>query len=316
MLRINHNPRLTIEVARRRLLASGPLVVVDVGARGGPSPVWLHFEPDLRIVAFEADLDEATRLGLTPVALGARRECRTFLRTRFVGADGFYPFGELLAGTVGDDAHFVVNTEEVETIPLDEILAEPVDVLKLDVQGAELDVLQGASNALASALCVEVEVHFPSRPAGSASFAEVDALLRSTGFDLYDLETYRYARRVFPAPPLYDYRDDAGNPVWGPTVEGQVLTGDALYFRRDEARRLKLACLFELHRLPDCACEALLETPHPDLINFLTPLVDDRYPTYAEYLDHARTFVSSEHRIYGPNYHLLVDLWATSRPDS
>ena len=112
---------------------------------------------------------------------------------------------------------------------------------------------------------------------------------------------------------MYDYRDDQGVPLVGNTVEGQVLTGDALYFRLDQRRRLKLACLFELHRLPDRAAALLLGTGDEQLVDFLTTSINGRFPNYEEYVEHARKFLAPTDRIFGPNYHLFEQLWAARR---
>jgi FkbM family methyltransferase len=310
LLRIQPNPRLTIEVTRRRLLANNPLVVLDLGARGGPHPVWQVFDPDVVVRGVEADPAAAAGVADTrPVVLGERRERRVFHRGAFGAADSLYRFEELFAGVGNADAFIGRVPSEVETVPLDDLEFGPVDVIKLDLEGAELEALRGGEQTLASCLMVETEVHFPRRPADAAVFADIDEHLRERGFELYDLDVHRFARSAFPSPSVYDYRDEQGRPMTGNTVEGQVLTGDALYFRPDRRRRLKLACLFETHRLPDCAAEQLLGTHDEALINFLTPPIGGRYPTYREYLGHARRFLDPQGRVIGPNYHLLEELW-------
>jgi FkbM family methyltransferase len=56
------------------------------------------------------------------------------------------------------------------------------DFLKLDVQGAELDVLNGGDRLLADALVVHTEVEFVEMYKGQPLFAEVDQRLRRSGF--------------------------------------------------------------------------------------------------------------------------------------
>jgi FkbM family methyltransferase len=309
VLRVQYNPRLTIEVARRRLLADDPLVVLDLGARGGPHPIWEVFAPDVVLRAVEADPIAAAASDAESVVVGERRERRIFHRGAFGAADSLYHFEELFAGTGNADAFADRRSSEVETVPLDDLKLGPADVIKLDLEGAELEALRGGERTLASCVMVETEVHFPRRPADAPVFADLDEHLRDRGFELYDLDVHRFARSVFPSPSAYDYRDDDGSPLIGNTVEGQVLTGDALYFRPDAKRRLKLACLFEVHRLPDCAAELLLRTDHGELVDSLTPLVEGRYPTFSEYLRHARRFLDADERVFGPNYHLLEELW-------
>lgn len=61
------------------------------------------------------------------------------------------------------------------------------DYLKLDVQGAELVVLQGASNILRQVTFVQLEVSLIQYNEGGACMWQVDELLRANGFFLYDL---------------------------------------------------------------------------------------------------------------------------------
>ena len=196
--------------------------------------------------------------------------------------------------------------ETVRTKPLTDLIPSErlarIDFAKLDVEQAEMDVLVSSGPLLEVVLGLELEVHFPKRPAESACFAEVDAYLQGCGFDLYDLDIFRYTRPQWPTPTLCDVRDDDGRPVPAPTVEGQVLTGDALYIRSawptEGDRALKLACIFELHRLRDCAIALLERAPDlvPDDVSRL--LFKSHDSLHAE-----------DGRPWGPNYHVFEELW-------
>lgn len=85
------------------------------------------------------------------------------------------------------------GTEQVEVCKLDTFCRknniEQIDLLKVDAQGYELKVLNGASNLLRSkAICsAHVEVNFASYYEGQCSFEEVYAKLRSYGYKLVGL---------------------------------------------------------------------------------------------------------------------------------
>lgn len=64
---------------------------------------------------------------------------------------------------------------------------ERVDILKLDVQGAELEVLKGATEMLKEASFVQFESSVIEYNKGGSCQYEVDELLRHHGFYLYDL---------------------------------------------------------------------------------------------------------------------------------
>jgi FkbM family methyltransferase len=350
MLRINYNPRMTLEIARRNLLADDPMVVVDVGALGGAHSLWDFFGKNVEVIGFDPDPEEVSRLNQVishpkanqhyfAAALGKKREERQFYPAEFAAASSFYRTDKLFERVTNCSNVIFKAPQPMETVDLDSFLQEhaiqQVNFLKLDVEGAEFDVLNGALKTLSSrnVLGVEMEVHFPQKPADSAVFAELDEFMRSQGFELYDLEVYRFVRPCLQSPVLYDFRDDKGNPISGPTTEGQVLTGDALYFRdlhsagerASASAVLKLACLFEIHRLADCAAELLCnykdilskDVDVKGLLDMLTPEMSGRYPSYAEYIEYSeQKFNAKENREFGPNYHLLADLWRLFKPSS
>lgn len=61
-------------------------------------------------------------------------------------------------------------------------------LLKLDVQGYELEVLRGASRTLESVAAVEVELSLQALYAGQPAFGDQVAVLRDLGFELVSLE--------------------------------------------------------------------------------------------------------------------------------
>src|SRR5262249_30193129 len=84
----------------------------------------------------------------------------------------------------------VVKTVRIPCDTLDNQLAQQnlpdVDFIKLDVEGHELAVLQGATRTLAQAAGVEVEVAFVEAYKGQPLFCQIDHFVRGAGFDLYD----------------------------------------------------------------------------------------------------------------------------------
>ncbi|HYM10910.1 MAG TPA: FkbM family methyltransferase [Bryobacterales bacterium] len=115
----------------------------------------------------------------------------------------------------------VVRRQEIDTVRLDDIPeASEADFLKLDVQGAELDVLRGARKVLASAVAVQTEVEFVPLYKNQPLFAEVDQELRSRGFWFHRF--FGLAGRAIK-PVIINNDINA-------TI-GQVLWGDAVYIR-------------------------------------------------------------------------------------
>ena len=121
--------------------------------------------------------------------------------------------------------------------PLDEVLSEfsvpAVDFIKLDVEGAELDILSSGTRCLASPslLGMVSEIRLHPEINGSPPYAELDVFLRRHGLSLFDLEIHRHSRHALPYPGLQHYRRANGEPFFAYTTRGQVQDGNALYLR-------------------------------------------------------------------------------------
>jgi len=151
----------------------------------------------------------------------------TFHRCRYNGCSSLYrPDPQVIdlftsIGTSENGNFQVVGTVEVETIRLDDIQEiQSFDFLKIDVQGAELDVLEGSSAKLNGAGVVEVEVEFVPLYDKQPLFAEIDIFMRKSGFFLHKLVDIA-GRGIRPF--VMD-----GNPF---KPVSQLLWADAIYIK-------------------------------------------------------------------------------------
>ncbi len=151
--------------------------ILDCGANVGVGVAWFARRyPRAAITAFEADPRIFQHLAdnLRPMSvLGAvcLRQAAAFTHDRGVsftpdGADG---------GTVGTQTGGL----RVPSVRLADLLQTPWDVLKMDIEGAEIDVLQDCGKALANVQNLFFEYH-PGRAAGP--LGPVLALLEDLGF--------------------------------------------------------------------------------------------------------------------------------------
>ncbi len=77
----------------------------------------------------------------------------------------------------------VVETIPVDTTRLDDIEAlDDFDMLKIDVQGAELDVFRNGREKLKNAVAIQTEISFIALYENQAGFGEIDTELRAQGF--------------------------------------------------------------------------------------------------------------------------------------
>lgn len=110
---------------------------------------------------------------------------RTFYETNWYMTGSLYKPNQRILDTffqLGDVTKCIAE-HPVQTVSLDEIEdLGNVDIIKIDVQGAELDVFKGGSKALQDALVIWTEVEFVEYYEGQPLFSEVEQYLRTQGF--------------------------------------------------------------------------------------------------------------------------------------
>ncbi len=194
------------------------------------------------------------------------------------------------------DPNDVVGVDEIvraENLPT-------VDFLKVDVDGPDMEVLESAREVLRTSqvLGVGMEVNWFGSPNPTEhTFHNTDRFLREQGFTLFGFTCRRYSRTDLPAP----FEREA----FAFTRFGQPYQGDAIYIRdlaADPRSRLvaeyssdkliKLACIYELAALPDCAAEVLNRFerrlrpfgPREPLLDALTPPLLGQRLSYRDYV--------------------------------
>jgi FkbM family methyltransferase len=237
--------RLALSIGKKaalemtRVLAQGPIPpplqnlyqagfrpnsILDIGAHVGS---WttdaLRLFPSARIHMIEAQPELGTRLqcivdsnrncSFQIVLIGARSQDAT----RFVQMDDESKTGSSLYGEqTGHPRH----VRELRMRTLDEAVAGfgPFDLVKLDVQGAELDVLGGADKTVRSTEVIIAELSIVEFNKGAPLATEVIGRMDELGFPLFDFASeirdrkgrllqangtfVRRASALWPKPPF------------------------------------------------------------------------------------------------------------------
>ncbi|MEK6233441.1 MAG: FkbM family methyltransferase [Planctomycetales bacterium] len=319
--RMNCRPAFLGHILREQLLTHD-FFLVDVGASGGIDPIWRKYGDRLKAVGFDPLIKEVDRL--------REQEGRGKVRyeAAFVGdhetekAPGAHWLHRTSAAAAlelkrSDRRREVYNSglELVfsdRRIELDQFFPraewDEIDFLKVDTDGHDFPVLLGAEGLLREGktlgLCVEANFAGPDDERANV-FANIDRFLRRAGFSLFDLDLRRYSRSSLPLPFVHDFPAE--------THDGQTMWAEAVYFRDpadpqsgaaefSEQKTLKLASLFELFGLPDCAAELLLACrdrfpplSDPRLLNLLTPPLRGQRLSHADYLNAIRQKTKAFH---------------------
>jgi FkbM family methyltransferase len=215
----------------RELVA--PIRVVDVGAMelgDGATPYDALIANGLgTVVGFEPQEDECQKLNdrakpgrrFLPYALGDG-SMRTFHLTHKSMTSSLYEPNAALLKRFSGLAEMVEIAREIpmQTHRLDDLAdLGGCDYLKVDVQGAELDVIRGGEKTLRGALVAELEVEFVELYKGQPLFADIDRAMRELGFTLYNFQ----GQHTLAFAPLHRKKSEP--------FKGQIVWSDAIYFR-------------------------------------------------------------------------------------
>ncbi len=166
----------------------------------------------------------------------------------------------------------VESKMSIQTRRLDDMAELPqIDFLKMDVQGAELMVLQNGRGKLADCVAVQLEASFVTLYKNQPPLGAVDLEMRAQGFIPH---RFMDVKRWSIAPAI------AGND---PRVAlNQLLESDIVYIRDlthpegfSDPQLKKLAAIAHVYRSPDLATRCLTElqkrgaVPDSDVLRYL-----------------------------------------------
>jgi FkbM family methyltransferase len=199
-------PRILVET-----LSVDPLQCIDVGARGGPQRHWRRFAGVMQTDLFEPDaaaceVQAALRRpgeSWFPVALGGHTGTGQLHVLKGASGSSLYPPNVPMLNRFGPKSYGTLD--KVVDVPL-MTLSDFIDtyrrpfpnLLKIDVQGAELDILKAIRpDHWSDLLAVQTEVEFVEFYRGQPMFQDVDAFMRAQGFVMFDflpVRSYRFDR--------------------------------------------------------------------------------------------------------------------------
>jgi FkbM family methyltransferase len=270
----NENPRFTKWLVKSGTLRE-PFVVIDVGVQGGAHPRWHLLGEYLTFHGFDAIKEVVEELTRT----NSKAPSRTFHWLAIGDEDGEREFyfnpGNPTNSSFCPSSFQAAGPAQVRKVPvrkLDTLLRDGVvpnaDFLKIDVEGFETHVLQGAARMLANGvLGVEAETNFFSGDAyPDGRFVPVQAALSDSGLVLFDLVVTRVPRASYRE--ACEARGLSTPPAYG---TGKATVFDVLFCRDLTAERdgsqfykrlppaptvdqiLKTIVIYELHGLHDIA---------------------------------------------------------------
>src|SRR5687768_14435526 len=224
-----------------RLIDALAPCILDIGARGGADEELLAIAWASRIVCFEPDKAEFENLvakgdnrwrqfTVLPYAVGGVSGSQELHVPDDPRAASLLPHDAAMVERFGrENLHISKKTVPVRTWTLDALRREGhigrVDYMKVDVEGAELDILNAGGAILQDCVALKVECSFLPQRLNQPLVWDVVPALTALGFEVVDLQdVHRWRRRNLPAHP---YRVRAGMEY----SRGQVAQCDVIFLR-------------------------------------------------------------------------------------
>jgi len=200
------------------------LCIFDIGGAGGIQARWQIFENHIRPIFVEPDRRSFLDLKnngkeVIDKALWSKTTKKEFYLTKKKETSSMYmPNREFLDLFPDSDRYDIEKSIEIDVTELDKIIDYKYKphFMKLDIQGAELEVLRGSKETLKNVLGLEIEINFKAIYHNIPLAHNIEEFLQKEGFVLSDFLTlFRWERSL--------HRNF-----------GEIIHGDALYLRSPE----------------------------------------------------------------------------------
>ncbi len=246
--------------------------VLEIGAApldGAPEPFHqlVQLFPGSRVNAFEVDSEQCRILNnkaangfvYHAVALGRKEEDRPFYMTQHPVCASLYKPNDGFIGRYNNmEIASLKSTSTIRTVSLDYFSSKnnlgPVDFIKIDVQGAELDVFEGGVSTLNNVIAIVCEVEFVPQYENQPLFGDVCGFLAGQGLTFHKF--LRIGGRTLKPIVLNNDRNFATQHIWADAIFLRYpLNSDAL----SPDQLLKLAILAFLYGSLDVTINCFME---------------------------------------------------------
>lgn len=209
--KITNNPHFKNSIFNDYFM-NAPIGFIDIGARFGYHSLLDPIHSHVSFLGFEPDLEECDRLNdnqdlkafwrnfkVLPHALAdVHGQSELKILSLANNSSLLDPNPLIIDRYKMNQKWTVVKTFPLDTVPLDHVLFDlklgddyAGEIIKVDTQGTEYEILQGATKTLNErTVCVIAEVEFCHIYKNQKLFSDVEILLREQGFSFYGFLTH------------------------------------------------------------------------------------------------------------------------------
>jgi FkbM family methyltransferase len=196
----HHHIYRSIRLAKK--LLNQKFIILDIGGGiGATAKLFNQFFPENKIIVFEPINDNfdaikirfsaTTNIEIIKCAAGNENSVKKINIANRITSSSILPLAADLNSTVFNDKNLgQVRDECIEIVRLDDFMLNDhneIGILKIDVQGFELDVLKGAEVTLKRTDVIVLEANNHDGYVGSPKYYDIDDFLREHNFTLYDI---------------------------------------------------------------------------------------------------------------------------------
>ena len=180
-------------------------IIFDVGANEGqsvkrfnlifPKCIIHSFEPIKSCFNNIKNSYSGKRFLINNFALGERKGKKNFFINKYLGTSSLLKINKKYKELNGNK---VVNNLNIKIMTLDQYVnlnkIKKIDILKIDVQGYEINVLKGAKKSLKKGMIkfIELEIIFNDYYERNVKLHEIDSIMCKNNFNLFDINEIRY----------------------------------------------------------------------------------------------------------------------------
>ena len=255
--------KITVDVIKKTKINLS-FILLEVGAaqiHRSKEPFYelLDYFPSSKIIGFELDKEVCDNLNANapegikyyPYALGEFKEKKNLYITNHPMCSSLYQPNEKLISLYNNfEVAYLKSKSTIETISLDHFLdinnIKSLDFIKIDVQGAELDIFKGGKKRLKDILKIVSEVEFIPIYKNQPLFGDVCNFLNNYGM-MFNKFLGLAGRCLKPITLNND-----------PNIASQHFWADAIFVRDvqtipqlEDKKLLKLSLLSSIYRSPD-----------------------------------------------------------------
>jgi FkbM family methyltransferase len=254
------------------LLNDTKISLLDIGAAGDIEPRWKKISSFLNYIGVEPDERSYENLKkkkykcfkytIIPKALWSSLTSIKYNQYKgWEQSSHFKPNLNFTSKFPQNERFNIDKTKIIEVDTIDNLIKETVDFIKIDTQGAELEIIKGAKDKITKVLGLEIELGVASIYQGQPLFHDIYKKMKELNFEFIDFTSIRRWER---------FNNN--------TSYGQIIFGDGLFLRSPEyilkkhitskktiKKYMAIIILYNRFDLLD-RLNILLEKKHPETI--------------------------------------------------